>query len=237
MKPQPGVALTTAMVALTLTTGLVEAVSFLALGPVFTAVQTGNLLFLGFAVAGEGGFSTVASMVSLAGFVVGALLGARLESAVDLRGGHWFPVALAVESALLAIAGVVAWGMGPVGGTLSAVHGTVTAIVAVAMGLRNVTTMRAKVPDLPTTVATRALTALLAPLALDSQIPAGVRNQGRRVASVGAMFLGGLLGAWLLHQGVQAAAVLLAVAALVVTTGAGYELARRRGRPASQGLP
>ncbi|WP_267245653.1 DUF1275 family protein [Streptomyces sp. PR69] len=31
------------MVALTVTTGVVEAVSFLVLGPVFTAVQTGNL--------------------------------------------------------------------------------------------------------------------------------------------------------------------------------------------------
>ncbi|MEU0574730.1 YoaK family protein [Dermacoccus nishinomiyaensis] len=232
MKPEPGAALTTAMVTLTLTTGLVEAVSFLALGPVFTAVQTGNLLFLGFALAGEGGFSTVASLASLAGFVVGALLGARLESAVDLRGGHWFPVALAVEAALLATAGAVAWDMGPVGGTLTGTHGTVTVLVAVAMGLRNVTTLRAKVPDLPTTVATRALTALLAPLALDSQIPAGARNEGRRSASVGAMFLGGFLGAWSLYQGVQPAAVLLAVAVLVITTGFGHELARRQGRRA-----
>ncbi|RSS78995.1 DUF1275 family protein, partial [Streptomyces sp. WAC06614] len=42
------------MVVLTGVTGLVEAVSLLALGPVFNAMQTGNLLFLSFGVVGAG---------------------------------------------------------------------------------------------------------------------------------------------------------------------------------------
>ena len=42
---------------MTATTGIVEAVSLLALGHVFTANMTGNVLFLGFALAGAQGFS------------------------------------------------------------------------------------------------------------------------------------------------------------------------------------
>ena len=40
------------LVVLTITTGLIDAVSVLGLGRVFTANMTGNIVFLGFAVAG-----------------------------------------------------------------------------------------------------------------------------------------------------------------------------------------
>ncbi len=46
---------TSRMTLLTLSTGAIEAVSFLALGPVFIAMQTGNVLFLAFTAAGRGG--------------------------------------------------------------------------------------------------------------------------------------------------------------------------------------
>ncbi|MBT2481565.1 DUF1275 domain-containing protein [Streptomyces sp. ISL-94] len=46
--------LTGLMITLTAVTGLIEAVSLLALGPVFTAIQTGNVLFLAFGLAREG---------------------------------------------------------------------------------------------------------------------------------------------------------------------------------------
>ena len=41
------------LVVLTVTTGLVDAVSVLGLGRVFTANVTGNVVFLGFAAAGS----------------------------------------------------------------------------------------------------------------------------------------------------------------------------------------
>ena len=44
-------------IAMTLVTGLVDAFSYLVLGHVFVANMTGNLVFLGFAVAGAHGFS------------------------------------------------------------------------------------------------------------------------------------------------------------------------------------
>ena len=52
--------LTRALLVLTFTTGLIDAVSYLALGRVFTANMTGNVVLLGFGIAGIGGLPVVA---------------------------------------------------------------------------------------------------------------------------------------------------------------------------------
>src|SRR5277367_1493793 len=74
--------LTRALLILTFTTGLIDAVSYLGLGHVFTANMTGNIVLLGFGIAGAGGLPVVAPLVSLAAFLLGAgvggLLGRRL---------------------------------------------------------------------------------------------------------------------------------------------------------------
>src|SRR6516164_3746131 len=64
--------LTRALLVLTFTTGLVDAVSYLGLGRVFTANMTGNVVLLGFGIAGSGGLPVVAPIVSLVSFLVGA---------------------------------------------------------------------------------------------------------------------------------------------------------------------
>ncbi|MGJ5833466.1 YoaK family protein [Streptomyces ossamyceticus] len=229
MKPRAGVALTSVMMALTLTTGMIEAVSFLVLGPVFTAVQKGNLLFLAFALAGATDLSPAASGVSIAGFAVGTVLGSRLESEVDRRGNRWFVVALLAEAVLLGLGALLAWRTGihpPTGSGEPSTgrHFAVIALVAGAMGLRNVTALRASVPDVPTTLSTRALTALLSglPPTADTRIGSGARHEGRRLASVGAMFTGGMLGAWLLDAAVDPAVVLLLTAALALCLGTAH---------------
>src|ERR1700722_2147681 len=66
------------LVSLTLVTGLVDAFSYLVLGHVFVANMTGNVVFLGFALAGVPGFSGLASLAAVAAFAAGALLGGRL---------------------------------------------------------------------------------------------------------------------------------------------------------------
>ncbi|WP_141309622.1 YoaK family protein [Streptomyces spinoverrucosus] len=238
MKPRAGVGLTSVMVALTLTTGMIEAVSFLVLGPVFTAVQTGNLLFLAFALTGAAGLSPAAAGVSCAAFAVGAVLGSRFETIVDVHGRRWFVPGLMTEALLLGLGGLVAWrtGVDEQGGPVTGHHFVVIALVAAAMGVRNVTTLRVGVPDVPTTVSTRALTALLgglSPLA-DPRIGSGLRHEGRRFASVAAMFAGGLVGAWLLHEAVRPAVVLLVPAVVVLALGAVF-WAMPRGRTSEPG--
>src|SRR5438093_2683569 len=71
-----------ALLVLTGVTGLVDAVSFLGLGHIFTANMTGNVVFLGFAAAGVPGLSVARSSTSLVAFLAGAALGGRLRVAM-----------------------------------------------------------------------------------------------------------------------------------------------------------
>jgi len=58
-------------------TGLIDAISYLALGHVFTANMTGNVVFVAFAVAGVPGLSLTRSLTALVAFLIGALIGLR----------------------------------------------------------------------------------------------------------------------------------------------------------------
>src|SRR5207302_9967017 len=63
------------LLGLTVVTGLVDAVSYLALGHVFTANMTGNVVFLGFAAAGGKGLSAPRSGTAVVAFLLGAVIG------------------------------------------------------------------------------------------------------------------------------------------------------------------
>ncbi|MFD7837615.1 DUF1275 family protein [Streptomyces sp. NPDC059761] len=89
--------LTALLVVLTFVTGMIEAVGLLALGPVFTAMQTGNVLFLAFGAAGQGSLPALAPAVSPAAFAFGVVCGARLEGASEALGRRWFLIGLAIE--------------------------------------------------------------------------------------------------------------------------------------------
>jgi uncharacterized membrane protein YoaK (UPF0700 family) len=69
------------LLALTLSTGTVDAVSYLGLGHVFTANMTGGAVLLGFGIAHAGGLSIVAPIVSMAAFVVGSAVGGAFGGA------------------------------------------------------------------------------------------------------------------------------------------------------------
>ena len=233
MAERRGVRTTAALVVLTLTTGVIDAVSYLALGHVFTAVMTGNILLLGFAVAGGAGLSATASAVSLAGFVVGGLAGSRLEQRLVRQRHRWFETGMCVEGALLGAAGLAAWRLPAGPEQMSGRHYAVIAVVAAAMGVRNVTTLRAAVPALTTTVATRTLTALLDSLPAH---PAGagkrsVTPQVRRAAAVVTLFAGAAAGAAMVQAQWRPAVPLLMVAGVVLATAAVHaRAARRAGR-------
>jgi len=67
-----------ALFGMTVVTGLVDAVSFLSLGHVFTANMTGNIVLLAFATAHVSGLSIARSSTALLAFLVGATLGGRV---------------------------------------------------------------------------------------------------------------------------------------------------------------
>lgn len=76
--------LTRALLMLTFTTGLVDAVSYLGLGRVFAANMTGNIVLLGFGIARSGGLPVVAPIVSLVSFLAGAGAGGMLAKRIGI---------------------------------------------------------------------------------------------------------------------------------------------------------
>ncbi|MGW5480320.1 YoaK family protein [Streptomyces sp. NPDC004008] len=180
-----------ALMTVTAVSGLIDAISYLGLGHVFTANMTGNVVIIGFAAAGVPGFSVVGSLVSLAAFLLGALVAGRLETVMRRRTApRWLRLTLVLETVLLATATAVAF-------TASHTVDVLIALIALAMGLRNGTVRKLAVPDVTTTVLTLTLTGL----ASDSR-PAGGTNPraGRRLASVLGMLAGAFGGALLVRH-------------------------------------
>ena len=120
---------------LTVVTGLVDALSYLKLGHVFVANMTGNVVFLGFAVAGAQDFSVSASLVAIAAFLVGALAGGRLASSMAEHRARFFAIAILVKLALVGAALAVAIVMAE--GDLF--RFALIVLLGLAMGLQNAT--------------------------------------------------------------------------------------------------
>src|ERR1700757_820508 len=86
----------------TAVTGLVDAVSYIGLGHIFTANMTGNIVLLGFAFAGVPGLSASRSLTALAAFLVGAVIGGRLATTLaPLSNSRWRMTAFGCEAVLL----------------------------------------------------------------------------------------------------------------------------------------
>ncbi|MDH6578205.1 YoaK family protein [Kitasatospora sp. MAP5-34] len=202
-----------ALFALTAVSGLIDAVSYLGLGHVFTANMTGNVVVVAFALVGTPGFSVAGSLTSLAAFLLGSLLAGRL--ALRHRDGsrvRWLRTALLAETALQGAATVVAFA--------SDGHATeaLIALLAVAMGLRNGTVRKLGVPDMTTTVLTLTLTGIAA----DSSLAGGTNPRlSRRLYAVLAMLAGAAPGAALVIHG-HLAWALLASTGLVAAITIGY---------------
>jgi len=205
------------LLVLTFVTGIVDAVSVLGLGRVFTANMTGNVVFLGFAVAGVSEFSIARSLTALAAFLAGAVLGGRLGSRMAEPGRlRWLRTAAACEAALLVVAGLASIGFNLASAPLTLHLHALIVLTAVAMGLRNATVRRLAVPDLTTTVLTLTLTGIAA----DSSLARGKNPRFRyRAASVVFMFSGAVVGALLLRLGPAAPLLLSGLLVLIIRIG------------------
>src|SRR5258706_3594555 len=94
-----------ALLGMTAVTGLVDAVSFLSLGRVFTANMTGNIVLLAFATAHISGLSVARSLTALLAFLVGAILGGRVMARTGADTQSRFAAqAFVLEAVLLSVA-------------------------------------------------------------------------------------------------------------------------------------
>jgi uncharacterized membrane protein YoaK (UPF0700 family) len=227
------------LLTLTLVTGLVDAVSILALGRVFVANMTGNVVFAGFAIVGAPGFSLSASLFALAGFLIGAALGGALASRLGSDRAAHLRAATAAELALALVALLIAITSGDPAarhGTLHmaaagpfgvAVSDALAALLAVAMGIQNSAARKLAVPDLTTTVLTMTLTGIGADPRSGQR---GHVTLARRVLTVATMLAGGAAGAWLVLH-VSAVAALAVATGLLLLTAAGAAGSARRPAP------
>jgi uncharacterized membrane protein YoaK (UPF0700 family) len=197
----------------TAVTGLIDAVSYIALGHVFTANMTGNIVFLGFAAARVPGLSVWRSLTALAAFLLGALIGGRLAATLaPLSSNRWRMAAFGSEAVSLLGATLASLGYVSLPSDSIRLYAVIV-LTALAMGLRNATVRRIAQPDLTTTVLTLTITGLAA----DSSFAGGSNPRWqRRVMSILFMFAGAAVGALLLRHSL---ALPLAVATVSAVCG------------------
>jgi uncharacterized membrane protein YoaK (UPF0700 family) len=164
--------ITLAAVLLTAGTGATDVASFTRLGGVFTSVITGNLVLFGLSVARASADLAEHTAVSVAGYVLGVAIGARVIALASRRGRpgreaaeDWpamVTAALTIEFALLAVlsAGWELTGTRPAG----AVQFLLLAAAATAMGVQSAAVRGLGRGDFSTTYLTGTLTGLVAAL-------------------------------------------------------------------------
>ena len=213
------------LVALSFSTGIYEAISFLTFGKVFTAFQTGNIVLLGVGIAGTrppAGPNAVTAVVSLAAFAAGAVVAMRILPSFDgneaIADDDVFqvwerPVSVTLGIALVLQAGFLAgWLSTPSPARLAYF---LVALCAFAMGLQMNAIRALQVPGVSTTAFTATYIAFASGIATWSLTEHAVRRLGGTIV---AMVAGAFLGDWMLsHAHAYAPVVPVAVTAAVIT--------------------
>jgi uncharacterized membrane protein YoaK (UPF0700 family) len=201
-----------ALLLLTFTTGLIDAVSVLVLGHVFVANMTGNVVFLGFWFASHTVVDLTAAVVAFTCFLLGAIVGGRLVRHLGGNVRVWIATALGVEIVLLVVLAILC------GAGVLHYHDDTKLVViaglATAFGVQHSTARQFGIQELTTTV----LTSTIVGIGVDSKLAGGSGARQRlRIAVVATMCFGALVGATLTRFTV---APILALGAVVVTVSA-----------------
>ncbi len=211
------------LLALTVLGGVVDATSILRLGHVFVATITGNLVFVGLAVAGARGFSIFPPALAIGGFVVGVVIGARACQAARSHRGLAVRNVLAVKAVLataVTLTAVVTGGRLAVG-----VRDTMLVVLAASMGAQLALIRHLKVPDLLTVVLTLTITGVLTERGDGWNDPAVLRRGLALLAFVVGVVFGGLL----IRFVTLAAATSLALGIIVVVGIAAHLVSQDSG--------
>jgi uncharacterized membrane protein YoaK (UPF0700 family) len=222
------------LLVLTWAAGTVDAVSYLGLGHVFTAMMTGNTVLLGLALAQGEIHAALRSILALLGFALGVTVGAVIVEH-DESDDDWpacVTAALAVESVILAVF-AFAWHF-----TDSALGGHSIQLLIVllgsAMGVQAAAVRRLDVPGIATTYLTGTITTLFTDVVSWSRAP-GHHWHGpsgdmvkweQRVGLLAAVFLvygvGALCGGLLYAHYTPAVSVAPLVAVVAVTMNGAF---------------
>jgi uncharacterized membrane protein YoaK (UPF0700 family) len=215
------------VVLLTITSGAVNAVSFLALGKVFSSVITGNLVLLGIAATTHSSTEAAHAGLGIAGYAAGILVGAPLAARRSAQTGAWpASVTATLAAELVVLAGFcVGWELSdgtPHDGSQLAL----LVVAAAAMGMQSSAVHR--LGQMSSTYLTSTLLGVLAGLATRTR-PEGL---GRSLGALTAVVVGALIGGILARSAHDwlPVAVLLPLAVVVAGSLVASRRARRGGR-------
>jgi len=201
------------MLALTFSTGVIDAVGYLGLDKVFTGNMTGNVVILGMAIAGAPDLPIVGPVIALVLFMAGAAVSGRVLKGraagwSSLNTGLFFAVGLVLlASALVAllVAERPEW-----------LNLVVTGALGLAMGMQAGAARHIGVADVTTVVVTSTIVGL----AFDSVFGGGGnKNWARRLLAIVLIGVGAAVGALLLtvHLGLgMLLAAVITIAAAVL---------------------
>lgn len=204
-------------VVLTLTTGAVDAVSFLHLGQVFSSVITGNLALLGVAAGNHNAALAVSGGIALGCYAIGVAGGgiiARTPAAGQPVWPRRVTAALTAETAVLA-AFSAGWD-GSAGHPSGVVQQTLLALAAAAMGMQSAAVRR--LGQLSTTYMTSTLTGVVVALVLRQRPEGTARSTGILAAFVAGAVIGAVTASYAADW--VPAPVLIPIVAVIVAAGA-----------------
>lgn len=208
------------MLALTFGTGVIDAVSFLALDQVFTANMTGNVAILAMGLTGAGGLPIVGPLIALGGFILGAATAGRalrgLAPGWPARSTALFGAVAGILLVTAVVTIVVPWS--------TPLSYAVVVCLSIAMGIQGGAARHLAISDVTSIVVTSTLVGI----AFDSRLGHGTPGHPwvRRLAAIVLLGLGALAGALLQRLGVGWGVL----AAALIATGvaiAGWRGAQR----------
>jgi uncharacterized membrane protein YoaK (UPF0700 family) len=200
------------MLALTFSTGVVDAVGYLGLDRVFTGNMTGNVVILGMAIVGAEDLPVLGPLLALAGFMAGAALGGRVLRHAAAGWSRRTTVLLALVAVIMLAVAVLLLVAGE--DLAKPVATSVTTVLGAAMGVQAATARFIAVKDVTTVVVTSTITGLAADSVLGSGRGGG---SARRAAAVVLILAGAAAGAALLTWELGAGLLLSGAITLVVT--------------------
>ena len=212
--------------ALTVSSGAVDAISFLALGKVFSAFMTGNIVFFGLRSAGAlhapGG---VAIFVSVAAFAAGVYLSTRIVKPSEGSGTWPRGVTVALGASLIAHAFfLVVWFASDGQPPIDVAH-VLLGLWGLAMGMQSAAVRTLRVDGVFTTAATATIIFLVGDL---TKWSATVAERRRLAGVLVALFVGATAGGMLLvHAHVYAPVLPFVITGATVATAAGVLRERR----------
>ncbi|WP_235928998.1 YoaK family protein [Marisediminicola senii] len=199
------------MLALTFSTGVIDAVGYLGLDRVFTGNMTGNVVILGMALVGADDLPIFGPIVALIGFMLGAVVAGRTLRSLPAGWTTHSTALLAAVAVVISASAIITGVSGPDRPEWVAL--TVTGLLGLAMGIQAGAARHIAVKDVTTVVVTSTMVGL----AFDSYFgQRGGQPWKRRLGALILIGAGAAAGAYLLNFGLVWGMTLSAVISIIV---------------------